>query len=178
MPALPRPPSADPAAARGETVVVAHDQLRLDLVDRIHGHADHDQKRGAAEVEAHVEAVGDPGGQFFEEAADQPEVVEMDAAYQNLRDKRDDDQVERAYQGDAREDVVYEVRSAPPGANAGDETAVLAHVVGNVVGAEDDGDVEVGKEDDAYHVEQLIPGFSGAEAVENAGQEAAVADES
>src|SRR5271156_224298 len=178
MPGLPRPPSADPAAAGGEAIVVAHDQLGLDLVNRIHGHTDHDQERGTAEVEAYVQAVGDPGGQLFKECADQPEVVEVDAADQELRDQGDDDQVERAHQGDAGEDVVYEVRRAPPGTNAGDEAAVLTHVVGNIIGAEDDGDVEVGEEDNAYHVEQLVPGFAGAQAIENAGQEAAVADES
>src|SRR5579859_3374484 len=178
MPALPRPPSADPAAARGEAIIVAHDELGLDLVDRVHGHADYDQERGTAEVEAHVQAVGDPGGQLFKETSEQPEVVKVDAADQDLRDQGDDDQVEGAYQGNPGEDVVDEVRCTPAGADAGDEAAVLAHVVGNVVRAEDDGDVEVGKEDDAYHVEQFVPGFTGTQPIENTGKEAAVADKS
>src|SRR4051812_839622 len=41
---LPRTPAADAPAARREAIVVAHDQLRLDLRDRIHGHADNDQQ--------------------------------------------------------------------------------------------------------------------------------------
>src|ERR1700748_2473604 len=131
MPALPRPPSADPAAARGEAIVVAHDELGLDLVDGVHGYADHDEERSSAEVEAHVQAVGDPGGQFFEESADQPEVVEVDSADKNLRNQGDDDQVQRAYQGDAGKDVVDKVRRASSRADAGNEAAVLPHIVGN-----------------------------------------------
>ena len=55
----------------------------------------------------------------------------------------------RADQRDARQDVVDEVRGARAGPDAGDEAAILAHVVGDVVRAEDDRDIEVGEEDDA-----------------------------
>src|ERR1700722_11049825 len=173
-PPLPRPPSTHPAAPWGEAIVMAHDQLRLDLVDRIHRHAHDDQERGTAEVEAHVQSVGDPSGQFFEESAYQPKVIEVNTTDQDLRNQRDHDQVERAYQGDAGEDVIDEVGSAPSGTDAGNDPAVLAHIVGNVIGAEHDRDVEVGKENDAHDIKQLIPGFTGAETVENPGQEAAV----
>ena len=44
--------SADTARTRGEAFVVAHDQLRFDLVDGVHRHADHDQQRSAAKEEA------------------------------------------------------------------------------------------------------------------------------
>src|SRR5271154_1436097 len=40
---LPRSASADSAALRRKSIVVPHDQLRFDLRDRIHRHADHDQ---------------------------------------------------------------------------------------------------------------------------------------
>src|SRR4051812_45274930 len=53
------PPPADPAALH-EPVIVAHDQLRLDLLDRIHGHAHHDQQRRAAEVEVEPHSGGEP----------------------------------------------------------------------------------------------------------------------
>src|ERR1700722_1844076 len=49
----PRPASANPAALRRKSIVVPHDQLRFDLGDRIHRHADHDEQRCAAEVEIH-----------------------------------------------------------------------------------------------------------------------------
>src|SRR5688500_10786573 len=47
-------PSPDPRLLH-EPVVMPHDQLRLDLIDGVHGHADHDQERRAAEVELYAE---------------------------------------------------------------------------------------------------------------------------
>ena len=44
------PPSANPRLLH-EAVVVPHDQLRLDLLHRVHRHADDDQQRRAAEEE-------------------------------------------------------------------------------------------------------------------------------
>src|SRR6185437_10745585 len=55
-----RPAPEDAGRARGEALVMAHDQLRLDLLHRVHGHPDHDQQRGAAEVERHPQAVEEP----------------------------------------------------------------------------------------------------------------------
>ena len=51
--------SSGPCPAR-EAVVVAHDELRLDLGDGVHGHAHDDQQRGAAEVEVEAQAFRDP----------------------------------------------------------------------------------------------------------------------
>ena len=47
-------------ARAAEAVVVAHDELRLDLGHRVHGHAHDDQERGAAEVEVEAQALRDP----------------------------------------------------------------------------------------------------------------------
>ena len=40
---------------------MAHNQLRLDLIHRVHRYADDDQQAGAAEVEIHADAGCDPG---------------------------------------------------------------------------------------------------------------------
>src|SRR6187397_490767 len=59
----PRLPSTtnSPALARAaEAVVVAHDELRLHLGHGVHGHADDDQQRRAAEVEREAEPFRDP----------------------------------------------------------------------------------------------------------------------
>src|SRR5882762_10494094 len=53
------PPPPDPSALH-ESVVMTHHQLRLDLLDGVHGHADHDQQRGAAEVEVEAHAGSHP----------------------------------------------------------------------------------------------------------------------
>src|SRR5215210_2780908 len=53
--------AATQAAARAEEAfVVAHDELRLDLRDGIHGDADQNQERRAAEVELVAHAVRNP----------------------------------------------------------------------------------------------------------------------
>ena len=54
------PPSANAARPRRESFIVAHDQLGLDLVDRVHRDPDHDQQRRAAEVESHAQTVQQP----------------------------------------------------------------------------------------------------------------------
>src|SRR5215218_4431196 len=49
-------PATDPAPLH-EALVVAHHELALDLLDGVHRHADHDQQRGAAEVEVDPQAL-------------------------------------------------------------------------------------------------------------------------
>src|ERR1700739_4730474 len=48
---LPTSSPANAAALGREAVIVAHNELRFNLLHRVHGDADHDQQRGAAEVE-------------------------------------------------------------------------------------------------------------------------------
>ena len=64
------------------------------------------------------------------------------------RDQGDEAEVERAGNGDPGQDVVEVLRRRAAGADAGDEAAVLLHVVGDLVRVERDRDVEVGEEDD------------------------------
>src|SRR5262245_18927849 len=53
--------ATDPPAARpGEALVVAHDELGLDLRDRVHRNAHDDEQRGAAEVEVQAQPFRDP----------------------------------------------------------------------------------------------------------------------
>src|SRR5581483_8752999 len=141
-------------AAWGESFIVAHHQLRFDLVDRVHGHADHDQQGSAAKVEVHVQAVGDPGWQLLKERADQPQVVEMQTGDHPFRNNRNQDQVQRSHQGDAGQDLVDVIRGPGARTNAGDEPPVLTHVVGNFSRVEHDRHVEVCEEDDANGVQQ------------------------
>ena len=64
-------------------------------------------------------------------------------------------QVKRAHQRDAGENVVDEVRSTLAGADAGNKRARLAEVIGDVVRLHHDRYVEIRKEDDAQHVQEL-----------------------
>src|SRR6266851_1317439 len=51
------PPPANTSGARSEALVVAHDQLRLNLVNRVHGHTDHNQQGSAAKIEGHPKPI-------------------------------------------------------------------------------------------------------------------------
>src|SRR5205809_1323330 len=48
------------ATALHESVVVAHDQLRFDLLNRIHRNTNHDQQRSATEVELKSHSFREP----------------------------------------------------------------------------------------------------------------------
>src|SRR5271156_315325 len=173
---LPALASANATALGSEAIVVAHDELRFDLIDGIHGNADDDEQRGAAEVEVDAETLGHPGGKAVKDAAHEEEVVEVDSADEELRNDGDDDEIEGADQRDAGEHVVDEVGGALAGADAGDEATVLAHVVGDVVGTEDDGDVEVGEEDDGGEVKDDVPRFAGCDVAEDGTEEGGVGE--
>src|SRR5882672_350062 len=78
-----RPVSTTPnaSAARREAIIVAHDQLRLDLCYRIHGHAHHNQQRSPAKIEIPSQPVGYPHRKALKQRSSQPErqVVQVNA---------------------------------------------------------------------------------------------------
>src|SRR5215208_1612217 len=96
-----------------EALVVAHHQLRLELLHRVQGDADDDQDRGSAEVEVRGSLVDEDG-----------------------RERGHRGKVQGAGEGEAREDAVEELGGRPAGPHAGDEPAVLLEVVGLVDGVE------------------------------------------
>src|SRR5271169_2806371 len=103
---------------------------------------------------------------MVEDRADEPEMVEVDSADQEGRDDGDDHEIKRADQRNAGEHVVDEVGGALAGADAGDESTIFAHIVGDVVGAEDDGDVEIREEDNGSDLEDFVPGLAGGDGAE------------
>src|ERR1022692_1293019 len=118
-----RPAPANTPAARGETLIMTHHQLRLDLIDRVHGHAYDDQQRGPAKVEVHTQSIGHPGRQAFEECSDgTKQMIEVNARDHPFRNEGDQDQVQRAYQGDARQNIVDVVGRPGPGPDARNES--------------------------------------------------------
>src|SRR3954465_13515515 len=108
-----------------EALVVAHHQLRLELLHRVEGDAHDDEQRGAAEEEVRARLIDE-----------------------DRRERRDRREVQRAGEREAREDAVEELRRRPPRAHAGDEAAVLLEVVGLVHRVERDRRVEVREQDD------------------------------
>src|SRR5438132_11749017 len=53
-------PTPSNSTAFHEPVVVPHDELRFDLLNRVHGHADDDQQRRTAEIEVEAHALREP----------------------------------------------------------------------------------------------------------------------
>src|SRR5947208_14600340 len=164
---LPSAP-ANSSAAGGKALVMTHYQLRLDLVHRIHSHADHNQQGSSPEVEVHAQAVGEPGGETFKEVAQESrQVVQVNAANHPLRDDGDDAQVNAAHQREPRKDVVHIFLRALSRPNAGNKAAVPAHIVRHAGRIEDDGDIEICKEDDANDVEQFVQRLATAQRIED-----------
>ena len=65
-------------------------------------------------------------------------------------------EVDRARQRHSGEHVVEVLGGRSAGADAGDEAAVLLHVVGDLFRVEGDRDVEVGESDDEQEVQQHV----------------------
>jgi hypothetical protein len=100
-------------------------QVALHLRHRIHGHADDDQQRRAAEIERHL-GVGN----------------------QHFREQADDRQIAGADHGDARQHVVDVFGGALARPDAGDEAAVLLQIVRGLGRVEHDRRIEESEEHD------------------------------
>src|SRR3954447_18790176 len=127
---MPRSPAATRTRGRApyllqEALVVAHHQLRLELLHRVQGDAHDDEQRGAAEEEVRARLVDE-----------------------DRRQGRDRREVERAGERQPREDAVEELGRRAARTHAGDEAAVLLEVVGLVHRVERDRRVEVREQDD------------------------------
>src|SRR6266705_2527802 len=168
---IPSPAAAAHPRPLQEAVVMPHDELRLDLLHRVHRDADHDQERRPAEIELQAEPLRQEGRQpCVERRADERERLDVEPADQDLGKERDHGEIDRADEGQARQDIVQIFRGPPPGADSGDEAAVFLHVVGHVHRVEDDRDVEITEEDDGHEVEEVVEGHGVVELVVQAGQ--------
>src|ERR1700692_2454539 len=87
---LPALAATNASTLGSEAIIVAHDELRFYLLCGVHGDADDNEQRGAAEVEVDAETIGHPGGQAVKDGADEPDVVEVDSADEQGRNDGDD----------------------------------------------------------------------------------------
>src|SRR5208282_4233523 len=145
---------------RREAVVVPHDQLRLNLRNRVHRNPHHDQQRGSTKIKIHSQAIGYPGGKALKNSPDQGQVVELDTRNHPFRNQRDQNQVERTHQRDPGENIVDEIRSPLPRPYTGNKPSPLPHIVRDLVRVEHDRDIEVGKENNAQAIEQGVERFA------------------
>src|SRR4051794_24499908 len=106
MALTPREPSGTPnslesASAASDTsstwrksLVMPHNQLRFNLVDRVHRDADDDEKRCAAEIEAHSQSIQQPARKVsIDEVADERQGLKLDSGDHDLRNQRQDGQI-------------------------------------------------------------------------------------
>src|ERR1035437_6095711 len=98
----------------------------------------------------------------------------MDTTHEHGRKELNNHQVAGADQRDPGENVIDKVRSAAPGTDPRNKAAVLAHVIGDVVGTKDDGDIEISEKDDRGGVENDVPGFAGSDVAEDGAKQRVV----
>src|ERR1700690_1719632 len=110
-----------------EAAVVSHEQIGLDALHHVQRHRHDDQQAGSAEKAADLDGNVHPG-------------------LRGHGDDGDDAQKRRADVGDAHHDFFKIIRRALPGPQAGNEAAVIAELVGHLLGLELHGRPEVGEE--------------------------------
>ena len=118
-----------------QPLVVALLQLGVDLLDRLETDADDDQDRAP------------PNGKFWFA----PTAASAMSGSRAMKPRY----IEPG-QRDAGEHVVEVLGRRPTGTDAGDEPAVLLHVVGDLDRVERDRDVEVGEADDEQEVQEHV----------------------
>src|SRR5579864_8079787 len=133
-----------------EALVIAHDQLRFDLLNGIHGHADHDQKRSAAEIEIDVQPFEHESPHMVIEPGAQSsgQMMEVNTRDHPFREQTDCGEIDAADKGEPAQDAIDVLGGVAAGPYAGDEAAVLAHIVGKLGGIENDAHVEKRKQND------------------------------
>ena len=105
-------------------------QMPLHLRDRIHGHADHDQERRAAEIEWH-----------------------RGVRNQDFRNDTDDRQIDRTDHRNSGQDVIDIFRRAFARPDAGNEAAMLLQIVRGLGRIKNDRRIEEGEEHDQRNIQ-------------------------
>src|SRR2546426_93050 len=141
----------------GKAFVVAHHELGLDVLHGVHGHTDNDQQRGAAKIKRDVEAFENQAREMrVKPRPDQPKVVQFDARNHPLRQQANQSQIHAAHKRQPAENAVDVLGGVPSGTDAGNKPSILAHVVGQLGGIEDDPHVEKREQNNQRNVDQRV----------------------
>src|SRR5580692_8340850 len=137
-------PSAAQPALPCKPFVVAHDQLGFELLYSVHRHADYDQQRRAAEIKLHAQTFQEPHREVtVKPRADAPtDVIEVNARDHPFRQQADDGEIDGADERQQLQNLADVFGGVAPRPDAWNEAAVLAHVVRELGGIENDSDVE------------------------------------
>jgi len=125
------------AAGLGETVVVAHQEVALDLLEGVEDDTDEDEQ----------------GGTTIELGKLGVDTEEADNGRQDSHDGEEDG----AGKGNLGEDALKVFGCLLAGLDTGDESTVLLHVLSHLVGVNGNGGVEVGEHDHKDEEHQVVP---------------------
>src|SRR2546425_6657867 len=149
-------PAAYPAPTPRKPVIIAHHQLRLELLHRIYGHADDDQQRCTAKVKIHVQPFQDKTREVrVNPGAHEPQVLQLDACNQPFRQQTNQRQIDAADEREPLKDAADVLRRVAARSDARNKAAVLAHIVRKLGRIENDSDVEEREKRSEEHTSEL-----------------------
>src|ERR1700693_1726251 len=109
-----------------KSFVVPHHQLGLDLLDCIHRHADHDQKRGAAKIKINFQPFQNEAPHMIvKHRSDKRQMLKVNAGHEELRQETNRREVDSAHERQSPKDAVNVFGRVAPGTYARDESTVL-----------------------------------------------------
>src|SRR6185437_2034564 len=151
-------PASYPAFAH-EPFVIAHDELRFQLLHRIHRHADNNQERRASKIKLHAEPIEDEAPRMgIKPIAAQPggQVLQVDARNHPFRQKANDGEINATYERQPRKYSIDMFGRVSSRTDSRHEPAILPHVIRQLGGIENDAHIEEGEEDDQHDIQQGI----------------------
>src|SRR6202023_2901949 len=106
-----------------EPFVIAHDQLRFQLLNGIHSHADDDQERSTTKIKLHTQALEEPYREVpVKPATNAPaQMVEMDTSDHPFRKQADERKINGADKRKALQDAADVLGGGASGPNARNE---------------------------------------------------------
>src|SRR5580700_4393855 len=136
-------PPAQPALS-SKSFVVPHDQLCFQLLHGVHGHADDDQQRRAAEIKLHAQTFQKPHREVaIKPGTDAPSnMVKVNARDHPFRQQTNDRKINRTDERQPLQNLADMLGRVAPGPDAGNESSVLAHIVRKLRWIENNSDIK------------------------------------
>src|SRR5580658_2602668 len=131
------------SALANKPVVIAHDELCLELLHCVHGYANHDEQRSASKIKLHVQTVEHKSPHMLiEPITHEPQMLQMNAGDHPFRKQTDNGEVDAADKRQARQNAIDVLGCVTSGPDPRNESAILPHVVGKLGGIENNAHIE------------------------------------
>ena len=141
---------------------MTHDELRFDLIHRVHRYAYNNQQTGSPEEEIHANPGGQPrcqrvrAKQVINGRPDQWNVLELKSLQQKLRQKGDQRQVCCTDRSQSREDFIQVIRRSFARPDPRNKCTVLPQIICDLVGVKNYRNVEERKEYYRCRINQIV----------------------